>query len=210
VTLEHLSERGPTHNDPRLVNVRHFPRLAAGRHDSPAVHELVGGVSRDRAISAIWEGSATLELLAAANEEHAALARCASGAGSGSASPTRSTTSRPCGSGVAPAACSRAQRTQRERADHRRRQRIGAACARRFAGQGDAVAVNGRRAAPLEALARELGGVAICGDCSDPAEASRIVATAVRELGGLDCVVLNAGSRTPGRCSNRRPRAGAR
>jgi meso-butanediol dehydrogenase / (S,S)-butanediol dehydrogenase / diacetyl reductase len=70
---------------------------------------------------------------------------------------------------------------------------IGAACARRFAGQGDAVAVNGRRAAPLEALARELGGVAICGDCSDPAEASRIVATAVRELGGLDCVVLNAG-----------------
>jgi Acetoacetate decarboxylase (ADC) len=74
VTLEQLSEHGPTHNDPRLVNVRHFPRLAAGHHGSPAVHELVGGVSRDRAISAIWEGSATLELFDAPNEEHAALA----------------------------------------------------------------------------------------------------------------------------------------
>jgi len=74
VTLERISERGPTHNDPRLVNVRHFPRLAAGRHDAPAVHELVGAVSRDRAISEIWEGSATLELLDAPGEEHAALA----------------------------------------------------------------------------------------------------------------------------------------
>ncbi len=41
VTLERESQAGPTHNDPPLVNVRHFPRLAAGRHDDPAVHELV-------------------------------------------------------------------------------------------------------------------------------------------------------------------------
>ena len=74
VTLEQRSERGPTHNDPRLVNLRHFPRLAAGRHASPAVHELVGAVSRDRAISEIWEGPATLELFDAPGEEHAALA----------------------------------------------------------------------------------------------------------------------------------------
>ena len=74
VTLDHPSERGPTHNDPRLVNVRHFPRLAAGHHASPAVHELVGGVSRDRAISAVWEGPATLELFDAPGEEHVALA----------------------------------------------------------------------------------------------------------------------------------------
>ncbi len=40
---------GPTHNDPPLVNVRHFPRLAAGQHDDPAVHELVRARSRDRA-----------------------------------------------------------------------------------------------------------------------------------------------------------------
>ena len=31
-------------------------------------------VSRERAISAIWEGSATLELFGAPHEEHAALA----------------------------------------------------------------------------------------------------------------------------------------
>ena len=48
VTLEHPSEGGPFHNAPPIVNVRHFPRLAAGQHDAPAVHELVRAVSRDR------------------------------------------------------------------------------------------------------------------------------------------------------------------
>jgi len=74
VRLEALSEQGPTHNAPRLVNVRHFPRLEAGRHDEPAVHELVGARSRDRASSEIWEGSATLALHGAPGEEHDALA----------------------------------------------------------------------------------------------------------------------------------------
>jgi len=58
VTLERVSDSGPTHNDPPLVNVRHFPRLAAGRHDEPAVHELVRARSRDRSIAAVWEGDA--------------------------------------------------------------------------------------------------------------------------------------------------------
>ena len=44
VTLEHPSAGGPFHNAPPIVNVRHFPRLAAGRHDEPAVHELVRAV----------------------------------------------------------------------------------------------------------------------------------------------------------------------
>jgi acetoacetate decarboxylase len=74
VTLERESAEGPTHNDPPLVNVRHFPRLAAGRHDDPAVHELVRARSRDRAISSIWEGTAELELSEAPGEELAALA----------------------------------------------------------------------------------------------------------------------------------------
>jgi Acetoacetate decarboxylase (ADC) len=74
VTLERVSEEGPTHNGPPLVNVRHFPRLEAGRHDDPAVHELVRARSRDRAISEIWEGAATLELHEAPGEELAALA----------------------------------------------------------------------------------------------------------------------------------------
>jgi acetoacetate decarboxylase len=74
VTLERVSESGPTHNDSPLVNVRHFPRLAAGQHAQPAVHELVRARSRDRVASAIWEGSATLDLFGAPHEEHAALA----------------------------------------------------------------------------------------------------------------------------------------
>ena len=66
VTLERLSETGPTHNDPPIVNVRHFARLEAGRHDDPAVHELARSRSRDRVLSPVWEGSATLELFGAA------------------------------------------------------------------------------------------------------------------------------------------------
>ena len=74
VTPERVSESGPKHNDPPLVNRRHFPRLAAGRHDDPAVNELVRARSRDRSISTIHEGPAALELHDAPGEEHAALA----------------------------------------------------------------------------------------------------------------------------------------
>ena len=74
VTLERVSTTGPVHNDPPLVNMRHFPRLAAGHHDDPAVAELVGARSHTRSASEIWEGSATLTLHDAPNEEHAALA----------------------------------------------------------------------------------------------------------------------------------------
>jgi acetoacetate decarboxylase len=81
VTLERESADGPTHNDPPLVNVRHFPRLAAGQHGDPAVHELVRARSRDRSISAIWEGAATLELFSAPNEEHTALSPVRMGKG---------------------------------------------------------------------------------------------------------------------------------
>jgi acetoacetate decarboxylase len=81
VTLERESVDGPTHNDPPLVNVRHFPNLAAGRHDEPAVHELVRARSRDREISPIWAGTAELELYPAPNEELAALAPLRVGTG---------------------------------------------------------------------------------------------------------------------------------
>ena len=74
VTRERLSETGPTHNDPPIVNVRHFARLEAGRHDDPAVHELARSRSRDRVLSPVWEGSATLELSGAGHEEHDLLA----------------------------------------------------------------------------------------------------------------------------------------
>ena len=74
VVLEGVSEEGPRHNAPPIVNVRHFPRLAAGRHDDPQVHELVRAVSRDRVSSEVWEGAATLELRPAPGEEHHLLA----------------------------------------------------------------------------------------------------------------------------------------
>jgi hypothetical protein len=74
VTLDAESETGPQHNDAPLVNVRYFPRLAAGRHAEPHVHELVRAVSRDRVISPVWAGSATLSLHAAPGEEHHLLA----------------------------------------------------------------------------------------------------------------------------------------
>jgi acetoacetate decarboxylase len=81
VTPQRVSESGPTHNGPPLVNVRHFPRLAAGRQDDPAVHELVGARSTDRSISAIHEGPAMLELYPAPNEEHTALGPVRMGSG---------------------------------------------------------------------------------------------------------------------------------
>jgi acetoacetate decarboxylase len=74
VTLEEESADGPRHNAPPLINVRHFPRLAAGRHDDPQVHELVRAVSRDRAASAAMAGPATLTLHSAPSEEHDLLA----------------------------------------------------------------------------------------------------------------------------------------
>ena len=74
VTLTGESAGGPEHNAPPLVNRRHWPQLAAGRHGEPAVHELVRALSFDRSISTIWEGDATLSFGDAPNEEHAALA----------------------------------------------------------------------------------------------------------------------------------------
>jgi acetoacetate decarboxylase len=74
LTIEGESADGPRHNAPPIVNVRHFPRLAAGRHDDPQVHELVRAVSRDRVASKVMEGAATLTLHQAPFEEHDALA----------------------------------------------------------------------------------------------------------------------------------------
>ncbi|TXS79086.1 acetoacetate decarboxylase [Streptomyces sp. me109] len=56
-----------------LVNLRHFPDLRAGRHDKPAVHELVMAVLDDPAVSDAWVGTADLAFLAAHGEELADL-----------------------------------------------------------------------------------------------------------------------------------------
>jgi acetoacetate decarboxylase len=81
VTLEGQSDTGSLHTAPPIVNVRHFPRLAAGRHEDPAVHELVRARSRDRLVSEVWEGPAVLELSPAPGEEHTLLAPVSVGRG---------------------------------------------------------------------------------------------------------------------------------
>ena len=63
VTLQGQTTQLPTPSFARAVNVRHFPELAAGRHDLPAVHELVQLKSRDVHISPIWKGTASLQVL---------------------------------------------------------------------------------------------------------------------------------------------------
>ncbi len=75
---------------------------------------------------------------------------------------------------------------------------IGAACARRFAAGGARVAVNGRRREPLDALAAEIGALALAGDCGDPEQAAAVVGAAIDAFGGLDAVVLAAGIARPG------------
>jgi acetoacetate decarboxylase len=59
VTLESVSETGPTVNDPPMHNTRHFPAAAGTR---PAVFELVRAGGYDRDATEIWEGSAELRL----------------------------------------------------------------------------------------------------------------------------------------------------
>jgi meso-butanediol dehydrogenase/(S,S)-butanediol dehydrogenase/diacetyl reductase len=70
---------------------------------------------------------------------------------------------------------------------------IGAATARLFAAEGANVVVTGRRPEPIQAVAAEVGGLAVPGDTSDPAHAIEAVATATSTFGGLDVVVANAG-----------------
>jgi meso-butanediol dehydrogenase / (S,S)-butanediol dehydrogenase / diacetyl reductase len=70
---------------------------------------------------------------------------------------------------------------------------VGAAVARMFTREGAKVVVTGRRPEPIEAIAREVGGVAVAGDTSDRAHAHEAVAAAVDTFGGLDVVVASAG-----------------
>ncbi|MGA2254924.1 MAG: acetoacetate decarboxylase family protein [Thermoguttaceae bacterium] len=62
ITLQEQTVQLPTPSFARAVNVRHFPELVAGRHDLPAVHELVQLKSRDVHISPIWKGEACLQV----------------------------------------------------------------------------------------------------------------------------------------------------
>jgi len=70
---------------------------------------------------------------------------------------------------------------------------IGAAVAAQFTAGGGKVVLMGRRAAPLEAVARPLGGLALAGDAADAADVRRALAAARQAFGGVDVLVANAG-----------------
>ncbi len=62
VTLREQTGQLPTPGFARTVNTRHFPELVAGKHETPAVYELVQLKSRDVHVSPIWKGDATLQI----------------------------------------------------------------------------------------------------------------------------------------------------
>ncbi|OSC38462.1 SDR family NAD(P)-dependent oxidoreductase [Mycobacterium decipiens] len=70
---------------------------------------------------------------------------------------------------------------------------IGAAIAKRFAAEGARVVVAGRRPEPIEAVAADIGGVAVAADISVTDHATGAIAAALTHFGGLDIVVANAG-----------------
>lgn len=63
------------------VNLRHFPRLAVGQYDRPAVHELVMAEFLDQRLADAWTGSAEISLFPAPGEELADLAPVRTGTG---------------------------------------------------------------------------------------------------------------------------------
>jgi meso-butanediol dehydrogenase/(S,S)-butanediol dehydrogenase/diacetyl reductase len=79
---------------------------------------------------------------------------------------------------------------------------IGAAVARQLAGGGCRVAVLGRRASALDAVAAETKALPVPCDVRDPYRVESAVATVVAEFGGLDGLVLNAGVMAAGGVSS--------
>jgi acetoacetate decarboxylase len=69
VTLHEKAARLVGLLDRRVVGRRYFPRLSAGRHDQPAVDELVRCVSNHLLITNIWSGAGELNFPEAYGEE---------------------------------------------------------------------------------------------------------------------------------------------
>jgi acetoacetate decarboxylase len=64
-----------------VVNLLHYPRLAAGMHDKPAIHELVENVPHDVKIEDAWIGDGTVAFPVCSGEELSDLSpvRCGKG-----------------------------------------------------------------------------------------------------------------------------------
>ena len=70
---------------------------------------------------------------------------------------------------------------------------IGRLIAQELATAGMKVAVAARSAEQVDATARQIGGLAVTADVSDPADVEAMVETVERELGPIDLLVNNAG-----------------
>jgi NAD(P)-dependent dehydrogenase (short-subunit alcohol dehydrogenase family) len=70
---------------------------------------------------------------------------------------------------------------------------IGASIARELASAGMRVAVTGRTREQIDAVAAEVGGLALAGDVSQADDVARWVETTERELGPIELLVANAG-----------------
>lgn len=75
---------------------------------------------------------------------------------------------------------------------------IGAAVTRMLAAAGYQVAICGRRAVALRAVAAETGALDLVCDIADAEQVDRLVATVTAKFGRLDGLVLNAGIIAPG------------
>jgi NAD(P)-dependent dehydrogenase (short-subunit alcohol dehydrogenase family) len=74
---------------------------------------------------------------------------------------------------------------------------IGEATAHVFAQAGAKVVVAGRRLAPLEKVAKDVGGYAIACDVSDPEQVKMMFASALKITGRVDVLLNNAGGPGP-------------
>lgn len=70
---------------------------------------------------------------------------------------------------------------------------IGLATGKMLRDAGARVALCARRPGPLEEAAASIGALALAGDVGNPDDAKRMVETAVKELGGYNTLVNNAG-----------------
>src|SRR4051794_4985245 len=69
----------------------------------------------------------------------------------------------------------------------------GEAVARRFQAEGARIAVSDLAGERLDALAADLGAIAVAGDVRDEEQVAAVVQDAVENLGGLDVLYNNAG-----------------
>jgi len=75
---------------------------------------------------------------------------------------------------------------------------LGLASAEALAEEGASVVLFARRGDVLEREAARIGGLAVEGDVTDPADLERAVAVTVERHGGLDILVTNSGGPPPG------------